>query len=285
MADLSTRSVMLVLHDVAPETWPAYESFVAQIDSIGGVPITWLVVPDFHKRNPMQSAPSLQRLLNERLAQGDELVLHGFHHCDDGSAPRNPRDYFMRRIYTWEGEFYSLSEAQAFARLESGLDLFNRMGWPLHGFVAPAWLMSRGTRRALARLPLTYTSDAGHFYRLPDFTPINAPGIVWSTRSPWRRGLSRVYSALREQQLRDAQVIRLGLHPEDMRHPLSRNYWLEMLKRSLAQGRKPTTKIDWLRAQASFSDSPAGSQGCSSRQSCAAPSKSAPLSGVNSSGS
>jgi predicted deacetylase len=38
---------------------------------------------------------------------------------------------------------------------------------------------------------LSYTSDPQHLYQLPDFTAINAPGLVWSARSAWRRGLSK----------------------------------------------------------------------------------------------
>lgn len=288
MAEPIVRSVMLVLHDVAPPTWPAYEAFVREVDQLGDVPITWLVVPDFHKRYPLETDHRLRRVLDRRVERGDELALHGYFHCDDGPAPRTARDYFMRRVYTWEGEFYNLNETQALARLTRGIELFGRTGWPLHGFVAPAWLMSGGTREALRGLPLAYTSDVSRFYLLPDFLPIAAPGIVWSARSAWRRGLSKTYSQLREHQLRTSPVIRLGLHPVDMAHELSRDYWLAAIRRLLEEGRHPVTKIAWLQAQASFPDSGVESAslvGCNSCHSCAAPSKSAPSSGVSSSGS
>lgn len=242
-------SVLLVLHDVAPETWPDYQPFVAAVDAMGTIPMTWLVVPDFHKRNPVASDVHFQHLLHQRLNRGDELALHGYYHCDDQPAPRTPMDYFMRRIYTWEGEFYTLDTPQALARLEAGVELFRRLDWPLHGFVAPAWLMSEGTRQALRQLPLEYTSDAQHLYRLPDFARVDAPGIVWSARSPLRRGLSKLVSDHRQKHLRDAQTIRLGLHPVDMRHEFSRNYWLQTLRQLLEQGRLPMTKSVWLACQ------------------------------------
>ena len=155
----------------------------------------------------------------------------------------------MRRIYTHEGEFYALSQNAALDRLHAGIELFQRYHWPLEGFVAPAWLMSQGTRQALRQLPLHYTSDPQHLYRLPDFTPVDAPGLVWSSRSAWRRGLSKILNDQREQRWRQAAVIRLGLHPVDMRHGYSRNYWLQTLKRLLADGRVPMTKANWLAAQ------------------------------------
>ena len=152
----------------------------------------------------------------------------------------------MRRVYTWEGEFYSLTTSQALTRLHAGIELFRRLAWPLNGFVAPAWLMSEGTRQALRQLPLAYTSDARHLYRLPEFSPINAPGIVWSARSPLRRTLSKWLSDYREARLFHAPTIRLGLHPVDMRHEFSRNYWLETLRRLMENGRVPMTKSQWL---------------------------------------
>jgi predicted deacetylase len=185
-------------------------------------------------------------LLTSRAARGDELALHGYFHCDESPPPSTPRDWFMRRIYTHEGEFYELSRDAALTRLRAGIDVFQRYHWPLQGFVAPAWLMSEGTRQALRELPLSYTSDPQHLYRLPDFTPVDAPGLVWSARSAWRRGVSKLVSDQREQRWRQAPVIRLGLHPVDMRHEFSRNYWFHTLKRLLAEGRVPMTKAQWL---------------------------------------
>ena len=246
---MSKPSVLLVLHDVAPQTWADYQPFVEAVDALGNVPMTWLVVPDYHKHNALDAHPDFRRLLTSRIARGDELALHGYFHCDDSPAPESPRDWFMRRIYTREGEFYGLSQSAALARLHAGIELFRRYDCPLEGFVAPAWLMSPGTRQALCQLPLHYTSDPQHLYRLPDFTPVDAPGLVWSSRSAWRRGLSKMLNDQREQRWRQTPVIRLGLHPEDMRHGFSRNYWLQTLKRLLADGRVPMTKANWLAAQ------------------------------------
>ncbi|AUA31997.1 DUF2334 domain-containing protein [Pseudomonas sp. SGAir0191] len=248
-ACLRSRSVMLVLHDVAPETWPDYEPFVQAVDALGNVPMTWLVVPDFHRRNLLTQSPGFCQLLDRRLAAGDELALHGYAHADEGPTPRTPLDYFMRRIYTHEGEFYALDEHQAIARLQDGLALFDRQGWPVAGFVAPAWLMSQGTRQALRQLPLKYTSTPQHLYRLPDFTAIDAPGLVWSARSAWRRGVSRVLSDWQCRRWQGANTLRLGLHPVDMRHRYSRDYWLRTLEKLIEDGREPLTKSAWLERQ------------------------------------
>ena len=77
-------------------------------------------------------------MLDARVQRGDELVLHGCYHADLEPAPKTPRDWFMRRVYTHEGEFYGLDENAAGERLRHGMALFQRYQWPLHGFVAPA---------------------------------------------------------------------------------------------------------------------------------------------------
>ncbi|WPC29101.1 polysaccharide deacetylase family protein [Pseudomonas moraviensis] len=243
------KTVCLVLHDVAPSTWADYQPFVEAVDALGNVPMTWLVVPDFHRHDALDANPAFRQVLDVRAARGDELALHGYYHDDQEPMPNTPRDWFMRRVYTHEGEFYRLSREAALDRLHAGLEMFQRYDWPVHGFVAPAWLMSDGTRQALRELPLSYTSDPQHLYRLPDFTAIDAPGLVWSARSAWRRGVSKIVSDQRQQRWRDAPVIRLGLHPVDMRHRFSREYWLRTLERLLADGRVPLTKIDWLARQ------------------------------------
>jgi predicted deacetylase len=246
---MNNPAVLLVLHDVAPSTWTDYQPFVEAVDALGNVPMTWLVVPNFHRHNTLDAHPAFCRMLDTRAARGDELALHGYFHDDQEPRPTTPRDWFMRRVYTHEGEFYRLSRETALARLRDGIDVFQRRGWPLHGFVAPAWLMSDGTRQALRELPFSYTSDPQHLYRLPDFTAIDAPGLVWSARSAWRRGLSKLVCEQREQRWCQAPMIRLGLHPVDMRHRFSRDYWLHTLERLLNEGRVPMTKMNWLAQQ------------------------------------
>ncbi len=230
---MADRSLMLVLHDVAPETWADYRSFVAAVDALGPVPMTWLVVPDFHRRNRLGEHPQFCRMLEQRLAR-----------------PRGPHEWFMRRVLTHEGEFYALSETDAARRLEQGMAMFRQFGWPVHGFVAPGWLLGAGARRALAATGLVYTSDVRQLRLLPDFTGIEAPSLVWSARSAWRRGLSRQVSERLLARHRQAAVLRLGIHPVDMRHEYSRRYWLDTLSRLLADGRTPMTKIDWLGSHA-----------------------------------
>lgn len=237
-------ALCVVLHDVAPQTWDAYRPFVAFADRLG-VPLTLLVVPDFHHSGDLRRHPQFVHAMDTRLARGDEIVLHGYFHADDLPLRGDPVDFFMRRVYSHEAEFYRLDAASAHERLARGLDLFAGLGWQTAGFVAPAWLPGAGTRVALRRLPLRYTSTPQTLIDLQLNRAYAAPGLVWSARSPWRRGLSQLVNLGLLHRHRGAALLRLGLHPVDMRHATARRFWTNTLT-NLLTCRIPLTKSTWL---------------------------------------
>ena len=245
MSAPETRAALcVVLHDVAPPTWDAYRPFVAFADRLG-VPLTLLVVPDFHHAGDLRGHPRFVSAMNARLARGDEIALHGYFHADELPLRGDPVDFFMRRIYTREAEFYRLDTAAARGRLQRGLELFAGVGWHASGFVAPAWLPGPGTGAALAGLPLRYTSTAHTLVDLHGNRTHPAPGLVWSAHSQWRRGLSRLVNLAQLHRHRDAPVLRLGLHPVDMQHASARRFWTDTLTHLLTD-RVPLTKSTWL---------------------------------------
>jgi predicted deacetylase len=238
------RAFCAVLHDVAPQTWGAYGPFVALADRLG-VPLTLLVVPDFHHDGDLRHHPDFVAALDARLARGDEIALHGYFHADDAPLRGDPVDYLMRRIYTHEAEFYRLDAQAARARLEHGLDLFAGFGWHPAGFVAPAWLLNDGTYSALTGLPLRYTSTVRELIDLRSGRGHRAPALTWSARSAWRRGLSRAFNSALLRLHQDVPLLRLGLHPVDMRHASASAFWADTVQQLLTC-REPMTKSTWL---------------------------------------
>lgn len=234
-----------MLHDVAPQTWPLYETFVASLDALARIPLTLLVVPDFHHRGALTSHRRFCAAVEARLARGDEVALHGYSHSDDRPLRLNPLDLCRRRVFTHEGEFAALDGAEAQRRLELGLAMFTSFGWPVAGFVAPAWLMNRPARAALAGFPFRYTSSRSGLIRLPQWQELPAPSLVWSARSAWRRRVSRHWNSRLLRRSADCDFIRLGLHPVDMRHGEARGFWLHTIH-TLLQERRVITKRQWL---------------------------------------
>lgn len=234
-------AVCVAIHDVAPETWSRCEALRAAVARVAPVPMTLLVVPNHHRRN-LGVPASYREALAERLADGDELALHGFFHLDDGPQPETVVDWCRRRILTArEGEFAALPAAAARRRLHGGRQWFEHQGWPVRGFVAPAWLLGRGAWHAVSNSPFAYTTTASHFHLLHPWQGIPAPAIAWSTRSRLRHTLSLLWNGLRPVPT-DAPLVRLALHPDDALHPAvvrQAQHLLEVLLRE----RKAMTKI------------------------------------------
>lgn len=237
-------ALCVVLHDVAPQTWHLYQSFVALADSLG-VPLTLLVVPDYHHHGDLRRHPRFVQAIDARRVRGDEIALHGYFHADDAPLRGDPLDWLVRRVYTSEAEFYRLSQKAAVERLQRGLTLFGELGWQPAGFVAPAWLPGRGGHAAVAACDLRYTSTARHLIDLQRGHTHHAPSLVWSARAGWRRWLSQRVNFAALSWYRHAPLLRLGLHPVDMQHDSPRRFWTDTLRAQL-RCRRAVTKSTWL---------------------------------------
>ncbi|PPE69790.1 polysaccharide deacetylase family protein [Caldimonas thermodepolymerans] len=228
----------IVLHDVAPTTWAACCRVLDAVGELTPGPLTLLAVPRHHGA-PRSLAFDTQ--LTVRLEAGDELALHGYTHRDDG-RPLGPVDWLMRRCYTaGEGEFAALGHEAALQRLVAGARWFQANGWPLHGFVAPAWLLGRGAWSALRAMPLLrYTATLRHLHALPQGPALAAPSVVYSTRAAWRRATSVAWNAWQGRWMQQALLVRFELHPHDADHAAVRRSWQQLLARELAYRRVVT---------------------------------------------
>jgi len=230
-------SLAVVLHDVAPATQAACRRMLAAVRDVAEVPVTLLAVPRYHCE---PSPRAFIDWLDDRYVRGDEVALHGYTHQDDG-IPRNLVDHLKRRHYTrGEGEFADLSMNEAMRRITAGVHWFSRQGFVLRGFVAPAWLMSRGTWEALRWADLLYTCTLRRFVLLPERREFISQSIVYSTSSAWRRCASLAWNATVAATLRHNPLLRLELHPHDADHVAIRRSWQRLLERHLAE-RTPRT--------------------------------------------
>jgi hypothetical protein len=202
--------------------------------------------------------------LDEALARGDELTLHGYTHLDTSPRGAGWRERFLRGAYTREGEFAALAEEEALRRIRLGLDWFAAQGWPVSGFVPPAWLMGEGAWRALRRFPFAYTTTYTRFHLLTagagetdggdrhgegDALPplsIYSPSLVYAARNRSGRLVSPVAADLTAAFLARAPLIRLSLHPPDLRYPRLLGHAQRTVERLLAR-RAPMTKAAFAR--------------------------------------
>ncbi|WP_157267749.1 DUF2334 domain-containing protein [Azohydromonas aeria] len=230
-------ALALVVHDVAPATWERCAALLEAATALApSLPATLLVVPRWHGA---PSTFSFEAAMDAALARGHELALHGWSHLDPLPA-RGALQRLRRRFYTaGEGEFAALPQADAARRLALGRRWFARRGWPLHGFVPPAWLLGADSARALAAAGFDYSCTLDRFVGLRGQPPLRAWSLAFSTRAAWRRGLSRLWVPMLARRLRNAPLLRFELHPDDVVHPGVRDCWLELLARALEQGRQP----------------------------------------------
>jgi len=239
------------IHDVAPVTWPQCQRLLALVDAIGSIPLTLLVVPDFHRKGTAAADRAFVRAINRRLADGDEVALHGYYHLDESAAPSKPGDWIRRRVLTQsEGEFAALAASEAAHRLERGLEMLRRLNWPVSGFVAPAWLLGNGARSALSQLDLLYTTTRSRIYCLPQWTATTAPALTYSARSAWRRAMSHAMVETQVFAHRGRPLLRIALHPVDACYDTVLEHWAAVIAQALRE-RVPLTKAAWVAARAS----------------------------------
>ena len=241
------RSVAFVVHDVAPGTWTACAQLLQMLDDLGARPVTILVVPHYHYQDPIVKDARFVAALDRRLARGDELALHGFHHRDDEPPPRTLRGFVERRMLTRaEGEFAALNEAAAAWRLAHGIEAFRALRWPLYGFVPPAWLLGEPSRAAIDRCgyPLRYVSARRGIFRLPNWRFTRTANLCYSPDARWRRILSRALIRAELARARHRSLLRVSLHPQDVRSPEVIAHWRTLIAEILDE-RLAVTKAQW----------------------------------------
>lgn len=229
------RGLCIAIHDVAPTTWPECEILLAMLERIGRLPIILLVVPEYHRGDRVDHSPEFVRGVNKVVAAGGEVALHGYYHLDEAPPPRTFTAWLQRRMLTdREGEFAALSYTEAQARIERGQSLLASCGWNVTGFIPPAWLAGEGTRDALRRSSLSYTSSHFALQRLADGARINAPCITASARTAWRRLGSRAWFTAMTMATSKTPLLRVALHPADAQYPTLVNQWQRLIEHLLA---------------------------------------------------
>jgi uncharacterized protein len=244
------RFVCIVLHDVAPSTRSACIRALKAIAEVAELPLTLLAVPSYHGEAP---SSEFDAWLGQRQQRGDELALHGYTHRDD-LPPEGPLDRLRRRTYTrGEGEFWALPETEARKRVDAGIAWFRDNGWPLRGFVAPAWLLGAQAWPALEGFE--YTTTLRQIVRLPDREQVTSQSIVYSTSSAWRRRLSLGWNAVVARKERRNPLLRIELHPRDADFSAIRRSWQKILDHAL-RDRRAVTVSDFVRQTRLFGAAP-----------------------------
>jgi hypothetical protein len=236
------KSLVVSLHDVSPHTWENCRRILAGIR----VPVSLLVIPDHHGRGHFVKDGAFCDWLRERVAGGDEVVIHGYYHQRARREMESVRERLITQSYTaGEGEFFDISKCDALDLLGRALEEFHGAGFQPRGFIAPAWLLSDHGEDALRESGICYTTRLRTVSDLQNRREWTSQSLCWSVRAVWRRLVSLAWNASLFHRLESAGLMRIAVHPVDIAHPAIFAQIQRMLAVSAVR-RKATTYEKWI---------------------------------------
>lgn len=213
--------LLVSIHDVSP-AWDAEVRALWLLCEAHGIRPALLVVPEWHGAWPLESHPSFVAWLRACAESGADIILHGERHDEVGS-PRSVRGTLRALGRTArEGEFLMLDGAAALERITRGLARLRALGLAPVGFVPPAWLATEAGHQAVGAAGLAFSEDDQVVRLVPGPRRLAAPAVRWSARTAVRAAGSVLVAAARRRLQRSAPLVRLALHPGDVRHPWTR---------------------------------------------------------------
>jgi len=239
------RLLLASIHDVSPR-------FESEIDRLSellhphvGDRLAMLVVPNHWGEAPLVAGSAFGTKLRSWADRGIEMFLHGYFHRDDGRRVGGTDRLRARFMTANEGEFMALSREEAGRRIADGRKLVEDMiGRPIAGFVAPAWLYGEGALEAIAEAGMLIAEDHFHVW-----SPVSGrqlargPVVTWASRTRMRLASSLLAAAALRRF--SPAVMRIGVHPPDIRHPaLVRS--IEKTFAAAARKRRPGRYADLL---------------------------------------
>ena len=231
----AVRRLLVSVHDASPGVEPELRHIHAALEESGiGSRYCLFLVPDFWNREPLAGHPGFTSWVRELSASGVEIALHGYTHLAPGTGGSIAGRMVAGLLSAGEEEFHGLSKEEAASRITKGLAALREvLGEDTDpGFVAPAWLYSRGTKRALEELGVPWTEDhAGVRFPTGKGRFIRSPVVCFATRTPVRRMLSVLWSLAAPQLLAPFGTVRLALHPADLSSPALHGRLPSLLRR------------------------------------------------------
>jgi predicted deacetylase len=213
------RTIAVALHDVEPATFERCALIRDWLCDHHIDRVTLLVIParDLHPAG--ERSPRMIEWLKERERAGDAIAQHGFQHLQI----RQPS--WPLRATSWlqggrAAEFAGLDAGETRRAVDAGWRVLKLAGVEPAGFVAPAYVYTPALRETLAARFRWWASLMHvHRTRLRDTAPqdLRAPALGLGTSGPVRRTLSPW--SLRAGARVCGEVLRLDLHPADLRYP------------------------------------------------------------------
>jgi uncharacterized protein len=239
-------ALVVSIHDVSPRTVDMTEKMLQELAECGVARTSLLVIPDHHRHGHFLDDPAFCAWLREKTALGHEAIIHGYFHRRSRREDESLAGKLTTRVYTAdEGEFFDISEEEAFDSVTKAQEEFATLGLNPSGFIAPAWLLSEEGETALKRAEIHYTTRLTHVRNLRTGETFPSQSMVYSVRSGWRRVVSLGWNAWLHRRLGSNPLLRIGIHPPDYKYP---RIWKQILHYAgmEARDRIPMTYAEWV---------------------------------------
>ncbi|HOC42712.1 MAG TPA: DUF2334 domain-containing protein [Thermoanaerobaculales bacterium] len=212
------RWLVASIHDVAPQHLDAVARLRDLLHHLGVRRCCLAVVPHWHGEVPLSRFPGavagIARWVEEN---GDEVLLHGYHHLDDAPAACSSLVTRVRSslLTNGEGEFLRLSATEVRRRLEMGFNELRQVGLRPRGLVAPAWLYGPGALAGIRSSAPLLWEDALALHHT-DGHRVRSPVLAVSSRSRARLAASAAWTEILSRVARRWPVARVAVHPADL---------------------------------------------------------------------
>ena len=220
------HALVVSLHDVSPRTQTACNAILNDLEALGVMRCSLLVIPNHHGEGHFLEDSAFCEWLQARAEAGHEVVIHGYYHRRARPEHEDLLTRLTTRVYTAEeGEFYDIDRATAATLLSQARTDFSKLGLAPDGFIAPAWLMNAETQAVLKEGGCEYTTTLKGITDLRTGRVYKSQSLVWSVRSAWRRATSRVWNEALFRATRTSQLLRLAIHPVDLQY---HDIWMQI---------------------------------------------------------
>ena len=249
------RRLTVEIHDVSPAYATEVHEMGAALAEVGVRRPVLLVVPSLIDSRgshwDLRADDRLVDWLGDQQRAGAEIVLHGLTHRAPHAPPPGVGNYLMHRFFARGlAEFAHLSRMEALIRLDAGLRILKDCGLKTAGFIAPAWQQSAEAIVALRELGFRFTTFFNRVLPLVGSArPVTTVALTFDAANPAIDYAKRVLMRGVERAYRQAQLLRVALHPRDLhgRRPLEH---ILARVRALLPWRPVTTYGAWLDAAA-----------------------------------
>jgi predicted deacetylase len=216
---IGNKKIVVSVHDITPCFHDECRIIFNKLETLGVHQRTLLITPDFAGKYPIDRDEKFIIMMEREKQKGFELALHGYTH-----------KHF---------EFYKKNYIEARESLQQGMEIFeNAFGFLPKGFVAPHWLQSNSSLKAVEDLGFNYTVALRtlKYFNGKEYKtfPLN---FDWGNSF-----LNRIVAAGNKftASLRKTGLIRFAVHPMDIPNGVF-NKEMKILKKLIVDGWEPVS--------------------------------------------